>query len=339
MFQFRRQHTAHCRFHFVDQVIDDGVVTQIQAFRFNYFTCRGISTYVEANQDGVGRRSQGSVGFGDTTYARTDDLHFNFVSRQFQQGVGDSFHRTLYVCLQDDIHFVNFAFGHVGEHVLEFRFLLTRQFNFAEFTLTIECNFTRFLLVTYNGNFITRSRNAGQAEDFHRNGRTRFQHFLTQFVAHRTNTTVFEATQNDIALVQSTFTYQNGSNRTTTFIEEGFDNRTARHTFTYRFQFQNFRLQQDSVQQFIDTSTRFRRHMYELAFTAPLFRQDAVLGEFVLNAIRIGFWFIDLVHCNHHRNLRRFRVLDCFDGLRHYAVVGSNNQDYDVRCLRTTSTH
>ena len=79
--------------------------------------------------------------------------------------------------------------------------------------------------------------------------------------------------------------------------------------------------------------------MYELAFTAPLFRQDAVLGEFVLNAIRIGFWFIDLVHCNDHRNLRRFRVLDCFDGLRHYAVVGSNNQDYDVRCLRTTSTH
>src|SRR5699024_12835329 len=83
----------------------------------------------------------------------------------------------------------------------------------------IQSNFTRFLPVTYNGNFITRSRYAGQAEDFHRNGRTRFQHFLTQFVTHHTNTTVFEATQNDIALVQSTFTYQNGSNRTTTFIE------------------------------------------------------------------------------------------------------------------------
>ena len=30
------------RFHFVDQVIDDGVVTQIQAFRFDNFTRRGI---------------------------------------------------------------------------------------------------------------------------------------------------------------------------------------------------------------------------------------------------------------------------------------------------------
>ena len=37
--------------------------------------------------------------------------------------------------------------------------------------------------------------------------------------------------------------------------------------------------------------------------------------------------------------LERNRVLDCFDGLRHHTVVGSNNQDYDVRCLRTTSTH
>ncbi|VUC74164.1 Uncharacterised protein [Salmonella sp. NCTC 11881] len=63
LFQFRRQHTAHRRFHFVDQVIDDGVVTQIQAFRFDHFTRRGIGTNVEANQNGVGRRSQGRVGF------------------------------------------------------------------------------------------------------------------------------------------------------------------------------------------------------------------------------------------------------------------------------------
>lgn len=50
LFQFRREHTAHRRFHFVDQVIDDGVVAQIRAFRFDNFTCRCIGTYVEADQ-------------------------------------------------------------------------------------------------------------------------------------------------------------------------------------------------------------------------------------------------------------------------------------------------
>ena len=226
---------------------------------------------------------------------------------------------------------MNFAFGHVGEHVLQFRFLLTSQFNFTEFTLTIQCNFTRFLLITHNGHFITGSRNTGQTEDFHRNGRTCFQHFLTQFVTHRTNTAIFEATQNDVALVQSTFAYQNGSNRTTTFIQEGFDNRAACHTFTNRFQLQNFSLQQDGVQQVINTGTRFRRNWDELCFTAPLFRHNAVLGEFVLNAIEVSFWLIDFVHRNNQRNLRRFRVLDSFDGLRHHAVVCCNNQNNDIR--------
>ncbi len=234
---------------------------------------------------------------------------------------------------------MNFAFGHVGEHVLKFRFLLTSQFNFTEFALTVQCNFTRFLLVTNNSNFVTRSRNTGQTEDFHRNGRTCFQYFLTQFVTHRTNAAVFETTQNDIALVQGTFANQDGSNRATTFIQEGFDNRTARHTFTHSFQFQYFGLQQDSIQQFVDTGTRFRRNVNELALAAPLFRHDAVLGQFVFNAIWIRFRFIDFVDCNNYRHTCRFRVLDSFDSLRHHAVVCCNNQNNDIRCLSTTSTH
>ena len=234
---------------------------------------------------------------------------------------------------------MNFAFGHVGKHVFEFRFLLTSQLNFTEFALTIQCNFTRFLLVTNNGHFVTRSRNAGQTQDFHWNGWARFQHFLTQFVTHRTNATVFETTQDDVAFVQRTFTNQYRCNRTTTFIQEGFDYRTARHTFTNRFQFQNFSLKQDSVQQVINTGTRFRRHRDELRFAAPLFRHNAVLRQFVLNAIHIGFWLIDFVHCNNQRYLRRFRVLDSFNGLRHHAVICCNNQNNDIRCLSTTSTH
>ena len=234
---------------------------------------------------------------------------------------------------------MNFAFGHVSEHVLKFRFLLTRQFNFTEFTLTIQRNFTGFLLVTNHGHFITGSRNTGQTQDLNRNGRTRFQYFLTQFVTHCTNAAIFEATQDDVAFVQRTFTNQDGCNRTTTFIQEGFDDRAARHAFTNCFQFEDFSLQQDCIQQFVDASTRFCRYVDELAFAAPLFRQDAVLGQFVFNTIRIGFWLIDLVHRNHNRHTRRFRVLDSFDGLRHHAVVCRHNQNNDIRCLRTTSTH
>ncbi len=79
--------------------------------------------------------------------------------------------------------------------------------------------------------------------------------------------------------------------------------------------------------------------MNELAFTAPLFRQNAVLGQFVLNAIRIGFRLIDFVHRNHDRHTCRFRVLDSFDSLRHHAVVCRYHQNHDIRCLGAASTH
>ncbi len=94
-------------------------------------------------------------------------------------------------------------------------------------------------------------------------------HFTAQFVTHRTHAAVFEAAQNDIALVQRTFTNQNGSHRATAFIQEGFDHHAARHTVTDGFQLQNFGLQQDRVQQFVDTGTRFRGHVDELRFRRP----------------------------------------------------------------------
>ncbi|MNZ77087.1 hypothetical protein D3C78_956120 [compost metagenome] len=205
--------------------------------------------------------------------------------------------------------------------------------------MTVQRNFTRFLLVTHHSRFITRGWNAGQTQDLNRNRRTCRGHFATQFVTHRTHAAVFEATQNDIALVQRTFLYQHGSNRTTTFIQEGFDNHTAGHAAAYRFQFENFGLQQDGVQQLVDTGTGFRRYVNELRFAAPLFRHNAVLRQFLLNAVRIGFRLVNFVHCNNQRHLRCFRMLDSFDGLRHYAVVGSNNQNNDVSRLSTTGTH
>ncbi len=79
--------------------------------------------------------------------------------------------------------------------------------------------------------------------------------------------------------------------------------------------------------------------MDELALAAPLFRDDAVLRQFVFNTIRIGIRLIDFVHRNDNRHFRRFRVLDRFDGLRHHAVVRRNNQNHDIRRLGAASTH
>ncbi len=105
MFEFWREHAAHRRFHFVNQMVNDGVVTQIQAFRFDNATSRSIGTHVEANQNSVRSRSKRGVSFSDTAHAGTDDFNLHFIGRQLQQGIADRFHRTLNVGFEHDVHF------------------------------------------------------------------------------------------------------------------------------------------------------------------------------------------------------------------------------------------
>ncbi len=78
---------------------------------------------------------QGGVGFGDTTYARTDDLHFT--------SSVDSFSKESEIASTEPCTLPSGRYSlrelrlrSCWRTFLEFRFLLTRQFNFAEFTLT-----------------------------------------------------------------------------------------------------------------------------------------------------------------------------------------------------------
>ena len=72
---------------------------------------------------------------------------------------------------------------------------------------------------------------------------------------------------------------------------------------------------------------------------APFLGDDFVLGELGAHAIRIGIGLVDLVHRDDDRHAGRLRVLDCFDGLRHDAVVGRDHEHHDVRGLGAARTH
>ena len=66
-------------------------------------------------------------------------------------------------------------------------------------------------------------------------------------------------------LTQSTFLYQHGGNRTTTFIQEGFDHDAVGHAVNHRFQLQDFGLDQDGFQQVVDAFARLGGDVHELA--------------------------------------------------------------------------
>ena len=63
------------------------------------------------------------------------------------------------------------------------------------------------------------------------------------------------------------------------------------------------------------------------------------MQQFGTNPLGLRIRLVDLVDRHDHRHLRRFRVIDRFDRLRHHAIIGSHNKHHNIRHLRTTRTH
>src|SRR4030067_2164661 len=56
-------------------------------------------------------------------------------------------------------------------------------------------------------------------------------------------------------------------------------------------------------------------------------------------SFRIGVSFINLIYCNNNWHVSRFRMIDSLNGLRHYTIISSNNQDNNIRNLGAPGTH
>ena len=72
---------------------------------------------------------------------------------------------------------------------------------------------------------------------------------------------------------------------------------------------------------------------------APVFGQQALLGEFAFHAFHIHAGLVDLVDRDNEGNLRGPCVGDGFDRLWHHAVVCGDNEHHDIRDFGAASAH
>ena len=133
--------------------------------------------------------------------------------------------------------------------------------------------------------------------------------------------------------------HEDGSDRTASAIELGFEHYAAGGTRRVGAQFLQVGDQADHFHQQVEVGFLLGRDIDEHGGAAPVFRHQAAIGELLLHAIGHGFGLIDLVHRDDDRNFRRVRVIDSFERLRHHAVVGSHHQHDDVGGLGAAGTH
>ena len=158
-------------------------------------------------------------------------------------------------------------------------------------------------------------------------------------IKHGTDATKRHTGHKSIANMQRTAGYQNRCNRAATAIELCLQNITGSKGIGVGFQLKYVRLQQNGFKKLVNTLALLGGDINEHVLSAPLFRNDAMLGKFLPNTGWIGAGLIDFVNGNDNGNACGLCVVDGFNGLRHHAVVRRDNQNNDVGHLCTTGTH
>ena len=81
------------------------------------------------------------------------------------------------------------------------------------------------------------------------------------------------------------------------------------------------------------------RNRHEDRASAPVFRDQFILGQFLFHTFDICTRFVDLVDRNDDLDPCCFRMVDRFYSLRHYTVVRRYDKDRDIGGIGSAHTH
>ena len=131
--------------------------------------------------------------------------------------------------------------------------------------------------------------------------------------------------------MKCTLLNKNGCDCTTALIELSLNDKTSCITVRICFQFQYFGGQKNHLKEIVDTFLRMCRNRTENCTSAPVFRNQFVLGQLLLNLFNICTWLIDLIDGHNDLYAGCLGMVDCLYRLWHNTIVGCDNKDCDIR--------
>ena len=139
--------------------------------------------------------------------------------------------------------------------------------------------------------------------------------------------------------MQRAFLDQHGGDRAASAIELRFDDRAARGPRRIGLQLHHVGLQQDHLEQLVDSGTGAGRDRHGYDVAAVVFRHQADLRQPLLDVVEVGVGQIDLVDRDDYRNVGGASVIDRLLRLRHHAFVRGDHQHDDVGDLGAARAH
>ena len=297
----------------------------VHFFLLGQFLRLALRPHVEADDDGVRRRSQQHIRLCNCANSRTQNFQPNFFVRQFREQVAQHFHRSLHIALQDDVQFLGAGSLDLLCQPFERNAGTLRQHRLARFLFAIFRNAARFVAIRNHHKLIASLRQTFHAQNFHRRRRRSFLQHGPAIVKHGANFAVDVAHHKVIAGSQRAVLHQHCGHRSAAAVELGFEHHTSSGALRRSFELAQVGDQGNHFHQQVQIGFLFRRHIYEHRLATPIFRHQPAIGELLFHAVRQSLRLIDFVHRHDDGNFRGVRVVNRLQCLRHHAVIGRNH--------------
>jgi hypothetical protein len=142
-----------------------------------------------------------------------------------------------------------------------------------------------------------------------------------------------------VAHMQGPVADQHGGHRPAAAIQLGLQHIPHGRACGIGFQILQIGHEQDHLQQQIQVDPHLGGNGHHHGIAAPILRQQAAIGELLLDALRLGIRLVDLVNGDDDGDLGCAGVVDGFQGLRHHAVVGRHHQHHDIGDFGAAGAH
>lgn len=181
-----------------------------------------------------------------------DDLENDLFGREFFQGLGEGFHGPLHVGLDDDFEFLDLAFLDLVEEVVQGDVLHgSHQAVVLKGLGAAAGDLAGHLGIFHAVKHVAGLGHVGKAQDFHGGGGPGRFHRLGQVVLERLHAAVGRPCDDVVTHLEGTLFHQEGGHRPAAFVEPGFQHHALGRAVRVGLEFQDFRLQEDHFQEFV----------------------------------------------------------------------------------------
>src|SRR5690242_4872916 len=342
LLELRLEHALERGLHFLDRLVDDRVVADVDALALRELARPAGRPDVEADDHRVGGDGQVHVVLGDRADAAADHAQADlFADVQLEQRVLEGFDRTGHVTLDDEEQFLALTRLERLVQVLE-RDPPTALGELGDALARLPAlgDLPGHPIVGDDQEVVTRAGHGGQAEHLNRTGRRSLGDGLVVLVQHGPDPAERLTADDRVADVQRAALDQHGGHRAAALVQVRLDGHALGVLVRVGPQVElGVGGQDDRLEQVLDAGPLGRGHVHELRVAAELLGHQAVLGELGPHSLRVGALLVDLVDRHDDRHARRLRVVQRLRRLRLDAVVGRDHQDHQVGGLGPAGPH